>query len=203
MRPVIAVRAAGDGDRSATADVLARAFIDDPAMAYLFRDAGDRARRLDRFFAMIGAADRDASTWSLALDDAGAPVAAAMWRPPGSWQTPTSAMVRLLPQLLGTFGMALPRALAMQTAMEKHHPHTPHWYLQFAGCVPAAQGKGYGGAAIRARLAQCDAERLPAALETATESNLGLYQAMGFGIVDTYVIKDGPTFWTMWREPRA
>lgn len=202
MRPVIAVRAATDADRVATADVLARAFIDDPAMAYMFRDAGDRPRRLGKFFALIGAVDADASAWSLALDG-GVPVAAAMWRPPGSWQTPTSAMVRLLPQLLGTFGTALPRALSMQAAMEKHHPHAPHWYLQFAGCVPSAQGKGYGGAAIRARLARCDADGLPAALETATESNLGLYQAMGFGIVETYVIPGGPTFWTMWREPRG
>ena len=202
MRPVIAVRDATEADRAATADVLARAFIDDPAMAYIFRDVRGRPRRMQKFFATIGAADADVSNWSLAMEG-DVPVAATMWRPPGSWATPASVTLRLLPRLLATFGTALPRALSMQTAMEKHHPHAPHWYLQFAGCVPAAQGKGYGGAAIRRRLALCDAQGLPAALETATESNLGLYQAMGFAIVETYRIAGGPTFWTMWREPRG
>lgn len=203
MRPPITVRIAADADRPATTTVLARAFIDDPAMAFLFRDASDRPRRLQRFFDLIGRSDAATTGWSLALDDNAVPVAAALWRPPGAWQTPQSAMIRLLPRLISTFGMALPRALAMQAALEAHHPHAPHWYLQFAGCVPHAQGKGYGGAAIRQRLAHCDALGLPAALETATPANLGLYQALGFGISGTYDIKDGPTFWTMWREPQG
>ncbi|MBC7504276.1 MAG: GNAT family N-acetyltransferase [Sandarakinorhabdus sp.] len=111
-------------------------------------------------------------------------------------------MLRLLPQMIGTFGLGLPRALAMQGVLEKHHPHPPHWYLQFVGCEPAAQGKGHGGAANRARLAQCDEQGLPAALETATPGNLGLYQTLGFVVTDSYTINNGPDFWTMWREPR-
>lgn len=201
MRPAIAVRPATEADRAATADVLAQAFINDPAMTHVFRDAADRPRRLRRFFGLIGRADSDPGAWSLALDTMGQPVAAAMWRPPGASATPASTMLRLLPGLVATFGGALPRALSMQAALEAHHPPAPHWYLQFAGCVPAAQGRGFGGAAIRARLAVCDAEGLPAALETATESNLGLYQALGFKIIETYDIRRGPRFWTMWRDP--
>ncbi len=111
-------------------------------------------------------------------------------------------MLRLLPQMIGTIGLGLPRALAMQGVLEKHDPHPPHWYLQFVGCEPAAQGKGHGGAAIRARLAQCDEQGLPAALETATPGNLGRYQTLGFVVTDSYTINNGPDFWTMWREPR-
>lgn len=202
MVPPIEVRAASAADRAATADVLARAFIDDPAMAYLFRREDDRPRRLAKFFALMGNVDADAANWSLALDG-GTPVAAATWRPPGAWATSTSAMVRFLPRLVGVFGTALPRALSLQSLLEAHHPHAPHWYLQYAGCVPQRQGKGYGGAAIRHRLAQCDAEGMPAALETATERNLGLYQSLGFVITDTFPIGDTLTFWTMWREPRG
>lgn len=202
MRPPITVRGAGAADRGVTARVLAAAFIDDPAMAFLFRDARTRPRRLGRFFDAIGRADAVTDHWSLALDAQGTPVAATIWRPPGAWQTPMSTTLRLLPRLIGTFGTALPRALALQGQLEAHHPHAPHWYLAFAGCVPHAQGKGYGGAAIRQRLALCDAQGLPAALETATPANLGLYQALGFAITDSYAIKGGPTFWTMWREPR-
>ncbi|GGE18972.1 N-acetyltransferase [Polymorphobacter glacialis] len=200
-RPPIIVRAATDTDRAATASVLAQAFIDDPAMAYLFRSAAGRDNRLARFFALMSDVDAEASNWSLALED-GVPVAAATWRAPGSWATPASAMLRFLPRLVSVFGTALPRALTLQSVLETHHPTAPHWYLQYAGCVPAQQGKGYGGAAIRDRLAQCDAEGLPAALETATESNLGLYRSLGFVITDSFPIGNTLTFWTMWREPR-
>ena len=202
MRPAIAVRTAAAGERAVTAAVLAQAFIDDPAMAYLFPDAGRRADRLARFFAMIARVDASTDHWTLALDEAGTPVAATLWRPPGAWVTPVSAMLRLLPQLVTTFRTGLPRALALQSVLEAHHPQAPHWYLQFAGCIPAAQGKGYGGAAIRARLAHCDAVGMPAALETATPSNLGLYQSLGFVITGSHDVKNGPTFWNMWREPR-
>jgi ribosomal protein S18 acetylase RimI-like enzyme len=202
MRPTIVVRAAVEADRASTAAVLAQAFIDDPAMAYLFPDALGRAKRLTRFFTTITRVDATTEHWSLALDPAGKPVAATLWRPPGEWVTPVSAMLRLLPQLISTFGTGLPRALALQSRLESHHPLAPHWYLQFAGCMPAAQGKGYGGAAIRAQLAECDAQGLPAALETATPSNLGLYQSLGFVITGSHDIKNGPTFWNMWRAPR-
>lgn len=202
MRGTIVVRGVTADDRDTVGDVLARAFIDDPAMAYLFRNADQRPLRLQRFFAAIGRADALTDHWSLAFDDAGTPVAATIWRPPGAWQTPMTTTLRLLPRLLATFGTALPRALALQRQLEAHHPRSPHWYLAFAGCVPAAQGRGYGGAAIRQRLGWCDAQRLPAALETATPANLGLYQALGFAITDSYAIIGGPTFWTMWREPR-
>ncbi len=202
MRPPIIVRTAAATERVVTADVLARAFIDDPAMAYLFPDVAGRADRLARFFTTITRVDASTDHWTLALDAAGTPVAATLWRPPGAWVTPASAMLRLLPQLITTFRAGLPRALALQSVLEAHHPKAPHWYLQFAGCVPTAQGKGYGGAAIRERLAQCDATGMPAALETATPSNLGLYQSLGFVITDSHEVRNGPTFWNMWRDPR-
>ena len=201
-RPTIIVRPAADSDRATTANVLAQAFIDDPAMAYLFRNPAERPRRLARFFDLMVRIGAEPAHWSLALGPAGTPVAATIWRPPGQWQTPTTTVIRQLPRLVATFGLALRRALALQNLLEAHHPRTPHWYLQFAGCRPEHHGRGYGGAAIRDRLAVCDAQGLPAALETATPSNIGLYQALGFAVTDTLPIPDGPTFWTMWREPR-
>lgn len=201
QRAPITVMPASEADRGTTAAILARAFIDDPAMAYLFRNADARPERLRRFFYLSTHVDGDPACWNLATDN-GIPAAAAMWRPPGAWQTPSSAMLRWLPTLLHTFGFSLPRALALQSVLESHHPHAPHWYLQYVGCVPEAQGRGLGGAVIRDRLARCDAQRLPAALETATPGNVPIYQALGFTITSTYDIKTGPKFWTMWRNPR-
>lgn len=200
-KPPIDVRAAAQDDRGAVAGVLARAFIDDPAMAFLFRDAADRPRRLARFFGLIVSIDPTPDHWTLADDTAGTLAAAALWRPPGLWKTSASAMLASVLPLAQTFGWSLPRALAMQQVMEEHHPHEPHWYLQFVGCVPERHGRGLGGAVIRARLAECDAQGLPAALETATPGNVPIYEALGFIVTGTYRIRGGPQFWTMWRAP--
>lgn len=201
LRPPVDVRAARQGDRGAVADVLARAFIDDPAMAFLFRDAADRPRRLARFFGLVASIDQTPEHWTLAGDDTGTLAAAALWRPPGLWKTPASAMLGNLLPLVHTFGWSLPRALALQNLIEAHHPAEPHWYLQFVGCVPERHGRGLGGAVIRTRLADCDVQGLPAALETATPGNVPIYEALGFRVTGTYQIRNGPGFWSMWREP--
>ena len=178
---------------------LAAAFADDPAMSYLFPDAELRRARLPRFFDLMWRAGPDIGLTDLA--DEGAAVA--VWRAPNSWDIPTLRMLRFAVPLLRTFGLALARALALQSLLEAHHPHAPHWYLAFVGCHPSCQGRGLGGAVIRARLARCDAESMPAALETATERNLAVYRALGFEVSGTFDVPDGPRFWTMWRAPRG
>ncbi len=201
-RPPITVRPAAAADRAAVSGVLAHAFVADPALAYVFPDASRRADRLAHFFDLITATEADPALTDLALGPDGAPVAAAIWRAPGTWKTPASTMFAHAWPMLRTFGTALPRALALQAALEAHHPATPHWYLEFAGCVPTLHGRGYGGAAIRARLAHCDAGGHAAALETAKESNLALYRSLGFEVTDSFTVPRGPMFWSMWREPR-
>jgi GNAT superfamily N-acetyltransferase len=200
-KPAPAVRAASNEDRGAVAGVLARAFIDDPAMAHLFRNVADRPRRLARLFGLIVSIDGTPAHWTLAAGEDGQLAAAALWRPPGAWKTPASAMVASILPLVQTFGWSLPRALAMQGLIEKHHPAIPHWYLQFVGCVPEQHGRGLGGAVIRARLAECDAQGVPAALETATPGNVPIYEALGFRVTGTYDVRGGPKFWSMWRGP--
>ena len=172
QRPPIPIRPAGLDDRARVAAIMADAFADDPALSFIFPDAATRPERLRRFFTLIQRTETDPALTTIAGDGA----AAAIWRRPGEWQTPPLTMLRLAVPMLTTFGSALSRA-------SQH------------------QGKGFGGAAIRARLAQCDAQGLPAALETATESNLAIYRAMGFRITDEFKLADGPQFWGMWRDP--
>ena len=198
QRAAIPVRAAAPADAGVVAQTLARAFIDDPVLAYLFPDSARRPRKLVQFFALIVRAERRAADTLIAGDGA----AATIWRAPGEWQTPTSAMVRLAIPMLTAFGTGLLRALRLQALIEAHHPLLPHWYLAFAGCDPALHGRGYGGAAIRARLTECDRDGLPAALETANEANLVIYGALGFVVSGTYDAAPGLRFWSMWREPR-
>ncbi len=49
-------------------------------------------------------------------------------------------------------------------------------------------------------LARCDAEALPAYLETATEANIALYAAFGFVVTHEWTVWKGPRCWSMLRE---
>jgi len=70
---------------------------------------------------------------------------------------------------------------------EFHKLHTaasvgPHIYLAIIATAPAQQGKGYGGALLRAINRVADSEGLPAYLETG-ENNRSLYEHFGYEVV--------------------
>lgn len=185
-------------DRTAVSAMLARAFANDPAMAWLYPSPAVRARKLPALFGLLF--DGDAAH-GLRLMGGGCE-AATLWRAPGHAQTPLGEFLRSAPRLLGAFGLALPRALALAGAIDAHMPREPFWYLHIAGCDPAHQGKGLGRGAVRAGLDRIEASGVPAYLETATEANLGFYQALGFRVTqDWRASQDGPRFWSMRRDP--
>jgi ribosomal protein S18 acetylase RimI-like enzyme len=95
------------------------------------------------------------------------------------------------------------RGLEISNLIEKHLPQEPVWYLHFAGCDPDYQGKGFGGAAIRAGLERADQDGLPAYLETADEHNIPLYQSFGFAIKHSWQVPEGPQFWGMQRAGKT
>ncbi|MFA5968460.1 MAG: GNAT family N-acetyltransferase [Sphingomonas sp.] len=188
---------AGGAERRRVADMLARAFADDPAMSFIFPDSSVRARRLPALFALLF--DGDAAH-GVRLMTAGAE-AATLWRAPGHARTTASEIIRHALPLLSALGPALGRALTLSHAVDAHMPQGAFWYLHIAGCDPAHQGKGLGGAAIRDGLDRVASGRLPVYLETATHANLGLYQRYGFKVTDEWKVpKGGPTFWSMLRE---
>ncbi|MEK6638451.1 MAG: GNAT family N-acetyltransferase [Pseudomonadota bacterium] len=125
-----------------------------------------------------------------------------LWRLPGkATGTPWEFAKSLFP-FIAALGPAIGRGLKISGLIEKHHPMHPFHYLHFAGCAPEHQGKGLGGAAIRAGLAQADADHLPAYLETATERNVGLYRSLGFDVVARWSVTPDLPFWGMLRPAR-
>lgn len=197
MRPPPLIRPATPADRPAIIAVLAAAFADDPALAWIFPDAARRPARLTRFFGLITAADARLPLAQLALAADGSIAGAALWRPPGQWALPTPSLIANLPRLVGSFGTALPRTLGLMGAMDHQHDRRPHWYLQFIGVAPSAQGQGIGGALLQAGLARADGGCCY--LETATPSNVGLYQAHGFAVRNEWQHGAAPNFWSMWH----
>jgi len=78
-----------------------------------------------------------------------------------------------------------------------------HFYLQGLGVDPPRQGEGLGSAVMQPVLGRCDAERMPAYLETTKERNVGFYEQHGFVVVgQTRLPLEGPPMWFMAREPR-
>jgi hypothetical protein len=184
-------------DRPAAVSTLAAAFADDPAMTFIWPDPAERARRLPAFMELIWDGDMadpsaGGSGWGTANAEA-----VTLWLPPGHASPSFLDLLKQAPRLWRVFGTAVPRALVLSHALGANHPLEPHAYLHFAGCHPAHQGRGLGGSAIRAGLAAAGA--LPAFLETPKESNVGLYQALGFRVVNDYQIPRGPRFWAMAR----
>lgn len=187
----------GFGDADAATATLSAAFSNDPAMCWMFPDAAVRARRMP---SLIRWMFHDHLRHGMVLGTPGCEVVT-LWRPPGSVHEHAPLTPPALIRFLRMLGTAVLRAERADRMIGRHLPGgEQQYYLRMAGVRPDRQGQGLGGLAIRAGLAEADAAGLPAVLETATESNVGLYRSLGFELIDEWpVARKGPTFWTMKR----
>jgi ribosomal protein S18 acetylase RimI-like enzyme len=183
--------------------MLARAFDDDPVMKWIFPDDRMRERRLPPFFAgsLRDASLRHDGTEVLVAD--GAILGSAIWMPPGTWRPSLARAVMELPRLMLRLGSRLPVASSTYGAMVRFHPERPHWYLSGIGTDPPVQGTGVGSELMRSRLVRCDAEGLPAYLESSKQRNVPFYERHGFQVTrELQIPGGGPTIWLMWRDPQ-
>ena len=186
----------GPSGLSAVTSTLALAFHDDPALAWILPDPAIRRARLPAFFRLMAREDYAAG---MVLHSPGMEVAT-LWRAPGRHkETPLGAIYQQL-SFLGILRTAILRGDAVGKCMAAHHPAGKHYYLRFAGVLPQVQGKGWGGLALRAGIERAEADGLPIYLETATQSNVGLYRRFGFEVTDEWDVPGGgPHFWAMMR----
>jgi GNAT superfamily N-acetyltransferase len=180
------------------AQMLGRAFQDDPMMVHLLADEATRAAIMPRLFKLLLKLGMPYG----ACDVTGGYESAAIWRPPGKWHIPVWQYVTNGPEFISLFGADAIRTMATMDQVEKVHPREPHWYLQAIGTDPDRQGKGFGGIVMRHQLAQADAEGLPAYLESSKEKNIPIYASFGFEVTGEIRIKNGPVLYAMWRKPR-
>ncbi|MEE4154855.1 MAG: GNAT family N-acetyltransferase [Erythrobacter sp.] len=190
-----------EGAEKPIAVTLARAFQDDPAFGWVFPDTARRAEVLRGFFG-ISAAQSLRHGWVLASRER---EAAALWYPPGVVTDGLLQTIADTVRLAAIFGRDLPRGLRLGEAIHAHHPKPqPYWYLRYVGVDPAAQGKGRGGAILRAGIEQAARNRCGVLLETATPTNVAIYTRLGFEVCEEWQPPGGaPTFWTMVRRFRA
>jgi ribosomal protein S18 acetylase RimI-like enzyme len=184
--------------KNVAVNTLARAFQDDPSLCWIIPDAVRRTRCLPHFFDWL-------------YDDhvrhgmiTGSPdgEVAAYWRLPGSVHRHDKPSFLDSWKLIKMFGFALGRADAVGKSIARHVPGgEDHLYLRYVGVHPNSQGKGLGGAVIRAGIDHANALGVGVCLETSKPENVGIYQRLGFVIVDEWAVPNGgPDFWTMTRR---
>lgn len=193
------VRTAGPRDVGPVADALARAFDDDPLIGWFF--PGERRRR-ERLPGFMAALTRISSLPHGAVYTTDGWTGAALWNPPGTWRTTLAGQLRLGPPMLRHLGTRMVTAVRAFSIIESRHPEEPHWYLLMLGTVPEQQGRGVGSALMRPILDRCDAEGVPAYLESSKQRNIPFYARHGFQVTGQIDLPGGPSLWPMWRDPR-
>jgi GNAT superfamily N-acetyltransferase len=192
------VRRASPEEAGPIADMLARAFCDDPVIEWVF-PAGmrNRERKLARFFRIrVRQLLRQDAVWT--TPDLGG---AAVWALPGRWHAGFFQTLEFLP-VMPAMGRRLPTAMRGFDIIEAHHPKEPeHWYLNILGTDPPQQGKGVGSRLLSAVLEDLDRDGVGAYLESSKERNIDFYSRFGFKVVEELRLPKGPPLWPMWRDP--
>ena len=181
-----AVRDARREELETLGRTLGRAFYDDPIFEFMLPNDAKRERSLPVLFRRLSAFHLRRGDTVHVDDDV---VAGALWAPPDRWKTGPLEMVRFLFDFGGVMGTRLPLMISALGGIEKQHPTEPHWYLGVLGTDPDHQGKGLGAAAMSPTLEKCDADGIPAYLESSKESNIPFYERYGFRVTGEHELK--------------
>ncbi len=192
------IRQATAADIGPIAHTLSKAFHDDPVKAHLIGGKSVSVEKVKPFFAAF---QKIQLPHGHVYTTPGYE-AAALWAPPGAWKVPLSQVLRNTPTFLKLYGWRLFPNLQVLSTLEKAHAEEPHYYLEFIGTDPVHQGKGFGAALLQPMLERADQEGVGMYLENSKESNIAFYGRFGFDVRRTIALRNGPTMWAMWRNPR-
>ncbi len=192
VRPVVS---SFDIRAEAATSVITLAFASDPVARWTYPDPDQYLEYFPRFIKAFAGRSFENGTAFLAPDFAGA----ALWLKPGVspnedemlglvWESTSSEVQKDL--------------FPMFEQMAQFHPTYPHWYLPMIGVEPSRQGSGVGSALLQHSLANCDADGLPAYLESSSPKNIPLYERFGFEQIGVIRSGDAPPMFPMLRKPQ-
>jgi GNAT superfamily N-acetyltransferase len=185
------------------AEMMARAFHDDPLSIYLFPDVSERKNKLPYIFQPLiryGLLYGGAYATSSNLEGV------VVWLPSEKvhrtlWGNIRSGSVFMIFKV-GRRVKARWRSLDdYSSSIRERHTPLAYCYGLLLGVDPVYQGKGYASILLRAVFARIDKARLPCYLEALTEKDIAIYQHYGFKVVEEGKIPGTEvTFWAMLRD---
>lgn len=196
------IRPAVPAELDAVASTLASAFADDPLFRWMTGAGPDEPiePKLRVLFRALAKQEFRRDDHLVYVSDDGFGVA--VWMHPNQWRMSTSTTLRVLPAMIRSLGTRTPRGIGAFNAIEKVHPAEEHYFLEALGTSQQMQGKGLGSAVIRPMLERCDAEGMPAYLESSNPQNIPFYARHGFRPTGEIAVGPGaPTVTAMWRDP--
>jgi GNAT superfamily N-acetyltransferase len=195
----VVVRVAEKGDRELVVRLLDEAFQSDPVSGWVFPGAEHRRTVHPRLMAAF--ADIVFEHGRIDVTDDGTACALWMSVPADAPDEDADGPARLREavdpenervELVGRLTAGI------------HPAGRAHEYLWMIGVAPERQGEGLGTALITSVLDRCDREGLPAYLEASSARSRGLYERLGYRLVDRPLdLPDGPQMWPLWREPQT
>ena len=194
------VRTATLDDLPTVVAVAAAGFQDDPVMSWVFQDPTTRPARLRGLFSMPAGDMLRGNGEVHVCDDA----SVALWRDPafehgGLRESDDDSTAAAIADF--TDG-ELERLMVLGGTLAANHPHEPHWFLNVLGTVPDRQSQGLGALVIAPVLERCDADGVPAYLDSTNPRNRPFYRRQGFVDAGELVLPGGPSLMAMWRDPR-
>ncbi len=190
--------------------VLTRAFHEDPLIRLIYPDSEERKRYTPILWKFL---TKDGLKYGEVYSPTKKIEGVAKWLPPGKehmgiWRTIKSGGLKM--------GVALTRQNDKRklsprrieeitnkiTQIHKELMKEPHWYLANIGVDTEFQGKGYGSKLIKPMLERIEKTGYPVFLETNFEGNVGLYEHLGFDLIDETKIPETEIVnWAMIKKP--
>ena len=189
-------------------EVLARAFLDDPAVVAILNrfqtQEDERIKRLNNGFLASIEISGKKGTWLPYVEVDHRIAGAAIIHPPGLYPLPIMSQVGILSKtILRTKSLhGMRRWMTWINSIEKEHPDPrdkPHYYVEFIGIDSPHQGKGLGSSILESVTQKADREQTGVFLETANSRNLPLYGRFGFETISERDILEAHA-WFMWRS---
>jgi GNAT superfamily N-acetyltransferase len=196
----IEIRSIAPAETTVAAEVLARGMRDNPIHERAFGiDAARRETALLHLFTAVLSTHAVKGVIVGAYSE-GTLVGVCSMVPPGRCQLAGFDKLRMIPLLFGAGGAAATwRSLQWANAWAGHDPKQPHWHLGPVGVERRLQGRGIGGALLRAFSERMDRDRAMSYLETDKRENVAIYERFGFRTVAEDRVLGIPN-WFMIRE---
>ena len=192
-------------DIEQAAQVISRAFMDDPLISFMLPFRYTRVKTLYKFFRAYGEINiRNNRGYGF-----GEPLQGiAYWKSPNqdNMSISVKSLTLFLPLLLTFYPIGYFRAKAILQQIDvlhKRYADEPHYYLDNIGVLPEAQGKGISSKLIRPILEMADSQKVITYTDTVTRSNVALYEHFGFQCVErSSVGNTGITVWALRRPSK-